>query len=506
MTCQNRTHVLFAMGFLLAGTSDPRGAASAQDDEALARKPNVLFLAIDDLNDWVGCLKGHPQVQTPHIDALAARGTLFANAHCQAPLCNPSRSSLLTGLRPSTTGVYGLAPGVRDVAELKNHVTLPQTFTRAGYHTATCGKIFHDGSLRPADQSKEFSTWGPAPGMPRPPQKLSRIAGGHPLMDWGVFPERDEDQADWKIATAAIGQLQTAPRDKPFFLGCGFRLPHVPCFASQRWFDLYPDNRLIMPPVRDDDRDDTPRFSWYLHWKLPEPRLTTLHRHDDWRPLVRAYLASISFVDSQVGRVLKALDESGRADRTIVVLWSDHGWHLGEKGITGKNTLWERSTRVPLILAGPEIASGGVCAEPVELLDLFPTLLERCGFPARSDLEGHSLGPQLREATAPRPWPAITTHNQGNHAVRTRDWRYIRYADGSEELYDHRSDPDEWTNLASRDDVGERLRELRRWLPRIDRPPVPGSKQRVLTYDSAIKAVTWEGLPVRPDDPIPNDD
>ena len=507
MTLETRRRVWSTIAFVIAwACAGPAVAASEAGSSPLPARPNVLFLAIDDLNDWVGCLKGHPQVQTPHIDALAARGTLFTNAHCQAPLCNPSRSSVLTGLRPSTTGVYGLAPGLRDVAELKNHDTLPQTFTRAGYYTATCGKIFHDGSIPQRLQATEFSTWGPAPGMPKPPQKLSRIAGGHPLMDWGVFPPRDEEQADWKIATAAVEQLQSAPRDKPFFIGCGFRLPHVPCFASQRWFDLYPDNRLIMPMVREDDREDTPRFSWYLHWKLPEPRLATLQRHNDWRPLVQAYLASISFVDSQVGRVLKALDESGRADRTIIVLWSDHGWHLGEKGITGKNTLWERSTRVPLILAGPEIARNAVCGEPVELLDLFPTLLERCGFPARPDLEGHSLGPQLREATTPRQWPAITTHNQGNHAVRTRDWRYIRYADGSEELYDHRIDPNEWTNLASRDEMSETLRELRRWLPRIDRPAVPGSKHRVLLYDPATKAVSWEGTSIGSDDPIPNDE
>lgn len=500
-------HFAAVAGFLIAMMLAGRSLAAQQvDTESLAAKPNVLFLAIDDLNDWVGCLKGHPQVQTPHIDALAARGTLFANAHCQAPLCNPSRSSLLTGLRPSTTGIYGLAPGLRDVAALKDHVTLPQTFTRAGYHTATCGKIFHDGSIPQRLQSAEFGTWGPAPGMPKPPRKLSRIAGGHPLMDWGIFPERDEEQADWKIASAAIEQIQAAPRNKPFFIGCGFRLPHVPCFASQRWFDLYPDDRLAMPPIRDDDRDDIPRFSWYLHWKLPEPRLATLRRHNDWRPLVRAYLASISFVDSQVGRVLKALAESGRADRTIVVLWSDHGWHLGEKGITGKNTLWERSTRVPLILAGPAIGEGAVCTEPVELLDLFPTLLETCGFPMRPDLEGHSLAPQLRDASTPRPWPAITTHNQGNHAVRTRNWRYIRYADGSEELYDHRVDPNEWTNLAPRNDASQPMQELRRWLPRIDRAPVPGSKHRVLTYDPATRAVTWESVAVGPDDPVPNDE
>jgi arylsulfatase A-like enzyme len=280
----------------------------------------------------------------------------------------------------------------------------------------------------------------------------------------------------------------------------------VPCFASDPWFELYPTQGLAMPPVRDDDRDDTPRFSWYLHWKLPEPRLKFLRESRQWENLVRAYLASVSFMDSQVGRVLAALRESGRADDTIVVLWSDHGWHLGEKLITGKNTLWERSTRVPLVFAGPGIARGARCAEPVELLDLFPTLLELCGLPARSDLEGHSLTPQLHDAGTPRPWPAITTHNQGNHSVRTRDRRYIRYADGSEELYDLRQDPNEWTNLAGDRLHDDEKRELARWLPTIDRPPVPGSAQRVLTYDPKTGALTWEAQPIDPNGPIPEID
>ncbi|MGH7199086.1 MAG: sulfatase, partial [Planctomycetaceae bacterium] len=478
------TKTLFVVVLALVIAAGMSDAVSAED----AARPNVLFIAVDDLNDWLGCLGGHPQAKTPHIDALAARGTLFSNAHCQSPLCNPSRSSLLTGLRPSTTGIYGLAPGIRDVEMLKEHVTLPQTFTDADYFTFTCGKIYH-GGFPPKHRAAEFNTWGPAPGMPRPPQKFVNTPQNHPLMDWGVFPEHDEDQADWQIASAAIDALRHAPRDKPFFIACGFRLPHVPCYASQKWFDLYPPETLKLPPVKMNDRDDTPRFSWYLHWKLPEPRLEFLLENDEWKPLVRAYLASVSFMDSQVGRLIAALEETGRAENTIVVLWSDHGYHLGEKLISGKNTLWERSTHVPLMFAGPNVAAGAKCEQPVELLDIFPTLLELCDLPARSDLEGHSLVPQFRDATAKREWPAVTTHNQGNHTIRTADWRYIRYADGSEELYDLRRDPHEWTNLADRTGMAGVKRELARWLPKIDRPPAPGSRNRVLTYDPATRAV-----------------
>ena len=384
------------------------------------RAPNVLFIAVDDLNDWVGCLGGHRQVQTPNIDRLARRGTLFTNAHCQAPLCNPSRSSLLTGLLPTTTGIYALEPGIRAVMALKDTVTLPQHFGTHGYFTSTSGKVFHDGSIALADRPKEFQVWSLTAGTPLPPEKFVHTPDDIPAMDWGIFPVCDEDQADWKIADSAIAQLCQAPEGKPFFVAVGFRLPHVPCFASQRWFDLYPEKSLVMPEVREGDRDDVPVFSWFLHWRLPEPRLSWLKAANQWRPFVRAYLASTSFMDNQVGRVLDALDASGRARETIVVLWSDHGWHLGEKGITGKNSLWERSTRVPLIIAGPGVRAGGRCSRPVELLDLYPTLVELCGLPPVRGLDGHSLVPQLHDVNASAaPWPAITTHNRGSHAVRS---------------------------------------------------------------------------------------
>ena len=465
-------------------------------------RPNVLMIAVDDLNDWVGCLGGHPQVKTPHMDRLAARGTVFTNAHCQAPLCNPSRASLLTGLRPSTTGIYALQPGIRSVTALKDHVTLPQTFTQAGYHTFTCGKIYHDGSIAKPDQSREFTTWGAAPGMPRPAKKFVETPDPHPLVDWGVFPPDDRLQADWQIADAAVQELGSLPKEQPFCVAVGFRLPHVPCYASQKWFDLYPDEQTQLPPFKADDRDDLPRFASYLHWKLPEPRLKFLREHDQWKPLVRAYLASISLMDSQIGRVLAALDATGRADDTVVVLWSDHGWHLGEKGITGKNTLWERSTRVPLIFAGPGVTAAARCGRPVELLDVFPTLLELCRFDARNDLEGHSLATLLKDANAQRDWPAITTHNQNNHTVRTEYRRFIRYADGSEELYDLRTDPHEWTNLAQDPQQAEIIRQHAAWLPRQNAAPVPGSASRLLTYENGV--ATWEGKVIDPQAELPD--
>ncbi len=464
------------------------------------QKPNILFIAIDDLNDWVGPLHGHPQVKTPNMDRLAARGLTFLNAETQSPLCNPSRTALMTGMRPSTTGIYGLQPWFRDVPELKDLVTLPQYLAKNGYRTYSTGKIFH-GNYGRGDGDHEFDELGPGATVgARPEHKLVDTPAKHPLVDWGTFPHKDEDKGDWAVASWAVEQLEKGPKD-PFFLSVGFFLPHVPCYVTQKWFDMYPEESIELPPVRMDDRDDTPRFSWYLHWKLPEPRLKYLIEANQWKNLVRSYLASISFVDSQVGRVLDALEASGHADDTIVVLWSDHGWHLGEKLITGKNTLWDRSARVPLIFAGPGIVKGKSTKRPAELIDMYPTLVELTGLAEKKGLDGHSLVPQLKNPNAPRKWPAITTHNHDNHGIRNEKWRYIVYADGSEELYDMEKDPNEWTNLAGDKKYASALKEMRAWAPKKSKKPVPGSAARILIYDEGEP--NWEGEDILPGAPIP---
>ena len=465
---------------------------------AADKKPNVLFIAIDDLNDWVGCLKGHPQIKTPHLDAVAKRGVLFSNAHCQAPLCNPSRTSMLLGLRPSTTGIYGLRPMFRSVPELENRVTLPNMMTSAGYYSYTVGKIYHGYAGGPKLKSQEFEKWDTHKRTPRRAKTFAVLPNQHPLMDWGPHPQRDEDHMDYDIATHAANAVQNAPTDRPFFIACGFHLPHVPCYAPPKWFELYPNDQLKLPPVLPDDRKDTPEFSWYLHFKLPEPRLSLLQKLNEWKPLVRGYLASVSFMDAQVGRVVEALKKTDRLENTIIVVWSDHGYHLGEKAISGKNTLWERSARVPLIFAGPGITQGGECKQPVELLDVYPTLAELCALKAPKDLEGHSLIPQLKDPLAKRNHPAITTHNQGNHSIRDERWRYIHYADGSEELYDYTVDPNEWHNLASFEEYSDIKQKLKRWLPKKDVPMVFGSKHRTLSYDPQTKKVVWEGKEIIP--------
>ena len=495
--------LLFAFWFVTATT-----ILNMRSDVAAAEpgRPNVLFIAIDDQNDWIGAFGGHPLAKTPNLDRLASRGTAFLNAHCQAPLCNPSRTSLMLSQRPTTTGVYGLAPWFRTLDRWKDRVTLPQHFKAHGYRTLTVGKIHHGDVGGPAERAVEFDVWGQAGGIgAKPDKKLvgPTPMGNNPLVDWGVFPHRDEDKGDFQVASWAVQQIHSAPKNQPFFLAAGFFLPHVPCYATQKWFDLYPDDDSVLPQVKADDRDDTPHFSWYLHWELPEPRLKFLQQNNQWRNLVRSYLACTSFVDSQVGRLIEALDQSGLSDNTIVVLWGDHGWHLGEKAITGKNSLWDRATRVPLIFAGPGVVAGGRCTRPAELLDIYPTLVELCGLTPRADLEGISLVPQLKLPSAKRDRPAITSHNPGNHGIRSESWRYIRYADDSEELYDMVNDPHEWVNVVKDPKYALVIAEHRKWIPKYEAPLAKNSATRILTYDKSTDEAVWEGKIVRRSDPIP---
>jgi choline-sulfatase len=478
-----------------AGDGDrPQGGASAS--------PNVVLINMDDLNDWIGPLGGHPQVQTPHLDRLAARGVVFTNAHCQAPLCNPSRASVFTGVRPETSGLYALNPGFRQAPALRSVLTLPQLFAQAGYHTATTGKNYHDVLRQDPELPAEWGEWGFLGSFaPRPPEPLIRKRlNPHPFVDWGVFPERDEDQDDWQVAQWAVDRLRKADVE-PLFLAVGFRHPHLPMYASQRWFDLYPE-RVELPISPPHDPDDLPSFARYLNWRLPEPQLAVLQRENEWHSHVRAYLASVSFADHLLGQVLDALEASPAAGHTYVVFWSDHGYHNGEKGITGKNTLWEIGTKVPLIVAGPGLPQGARVDVPVELLDVYATLAELCGLPVPAHVEGLSLVPWLRNPQHPKERPALTVHGPGNVAVRSAEARYIRYADGSEEFYDHTRDRHELRNLAGDAEYAAAIAAHRRWVPEFA-APVEGSRVRLIDYRDGIPY--WEGQPIEPGTPFAYD-
>jgi len=455
--------------------------------------PDILFIAIDDLNDWTGCLNGRAGVQTPHLDGLAARGVLFSNAHCTAPACSPSRASVMTGVRPSTSGIYANQHDWRKSPALANVKTIPEYFRDKGYTVKGGGKIFHACSWRQTtygiDQN-DPDIWDeyypskkrqlPVSVWPDPHWIDSEgtvtwdvIAGAstddRPPYFFDYAPlGTEEEMADYKVVDWAVNELNK-PHDQPLFLATGIYRPHLPWFVPGKYFDLYPVDEIQLPGIREDDLGDVPsvaypwlRRSWHK-WIL---------ENNEWRKAVQAYQASISYSDDMLGRLLEGLEKSGRADNTIIILWSDHGMHLGEKEQWEKFTLWEESTRVPLIVVAPGVnaKNGAVCEEAVSLLDIYPTLVELMQDPAPVHLEGKSLVAQLIDPDRLRPEPAITTFHYNNHAVRTERWRYIRYHNGEEELYDHESDPDEFINLANQVRYSEVKNELNKWLPDINVP------------------------------------
>jgi arylsulfatase A-like enzyme len=449
-------------------------------DAKAAERPNVLFIAIDDLNDWVGCLGGHPQVRTPHIDGLAARGVNFTNAHCQAPICNPSRVSMLTGRLPSTTGMYFLGPNFRTVEPTASAETLFQTFRQAGYYVSTRGKIFHGKA-----DAASFDHIEPNTGWRRGDQKIAyTVPGSHPLWDWGQVDVPDVQQRDHLTAQWSARELpKLAAHDQPFFLAVGFHLPHVPIYASKKWFDLYPIDSVQLPETLATDRQDLPSIAKMLTLNSTAPRHQWMVENDQWRHAVQAYLATNTFVDHMVGIVLDGLSTSGESDNTIVVLWSDHGFHLGEKLRWAKRTLWRETTRVPLIFAGPGCGQGADCLRPVGLIDVYPTLLDLCGMPPRDVLEGRSLRPLLKDPSATWDRPALCTFGPNNHSLCDERYHYIVYADGSEELYDLENDPHEFENLITRfgkgaagsEPLADVVDQLRQSLPKVNADPVPGS-------------------------------
>jgi arylsulfatase A-like enzyme len=441
------------------------------------RRPNVLFIAIDDLNDWIGCLGGHPDVRTPNLDRLGQRGVLFTNAHCSAPACNPSRASLMTGIRPSTSGVYHNPDPWRQSPVLKNAVTIPQHFMAHGYRAVGGGKIYHGAFPDPPSWQEYFPDQ--KKNKPEDPMPKGRPLNGIPNtahFDWGPVEAGDEDMGDWKVASWAIGELKRK-HDKPFFLGCGFFRPHLPWYVPKKYFDMYPAEKVTLPNVKEDDLDDVPPMGRRM--AKPEGDHRKVIEHNQWRKAVQGYLASITFVDTCVGRVLNAFDQSDYRDNTVIVLWSDHGWHLGEKLHWRKFALWEEATHNVLMMVAPGVTRPGQrCSRPVTMLDIYPTLIELCGLEKKPELRGRSLVPLLRDSGTEWERPALTTHGKDNHSLRTERWRYIRYSDGTEELYDHSNDDLEWTNLAGQAQYASVKQQLARWLPKENAPEVVARRQR----------------------------
>ena len=443
-----------------------------------AQSPNVLFIAVDDLRDWVGHLGGHPNATTPHIDRLAKRGVSFTRAYCSAPLCNPSRISLLTGVAPSKSGVYGNGEKLRQ--KLPDAVTLMQHFRASGYSVRGAGKIFHGTSAYDMDSwDIFFKSSGSKKHRVKRDSSLPKSA----WVPWGALACSDDEMLDGINAKWIITELKK-PQEKPFFLAYGLTKPHLTWSVPQKYFDLHPLEGIKLPPTKKGDLDDLPAFGKKLAREVYDPSgerdfavkpngdHANVIVNNQWLKAVQAYLATISFADAQIGRVLDALDRSGHADNTIVVLWGDHGWHLGEKNHWRKHALWDVSTRTPLIFSAPQgVAKDKLCQRPVSLIDIYPTLIDLCGLPKRRGLDGQSLKSLLENPERKWDRPVVITYGLNNHAVQTERWRYIRYRDGGQELYDHERDPNEWTNLASIPKYSPQKTKLAKWLPSTNGEP-----------------------------------
>lgn len=442
---------------------------------AETEKLNVLMISIDDLNDWTGFLGGHPQAITPHMDALAKRGRNFTNAHCSIPVCSSSRASVMSGVAATTHGSYEIGPRYEQLPALANVPTIQRYFKDHGYYTLSGGKVLHHGFSGRLGEAIDRSLGRKR--SPRPKKPMSRPGHWSSAWDWGAYPNEDAQMADIQLAKSAANALQEDFK-KPFFMSVGFFRPHVPLFVPPKWFDLYDANSITLPNNPKSDLDDLPPNFLTINNYALAPTHQQVVEHDKQRSLTHAYLASISFVDHCVGIVLDALMSGPHADNTLIVLWSDHGFHLGEKQHWAKRTLWEESTQVPLLFAGPGIKPGNTCPEPASLIDIYPTLVELCKLPTNPHLEGLSLRPQLDNPTARRERPAITSSYFGNHAIRSRDWRLIVYEDGATELYDHRNDPDEFHNLANDPNHKAVRDQLSQWLPKDAAPEFKAQSER----------------------------
>ena len=486
---------------------------------------NVLFIAIDDMNDWVGAFGGSPQKQsaTPKMDQFAKNGSVvFQQANCAGPVCGPSRSALLSGFMPNRSGVYGNAQNMRGSALIQTHLTLPEYFSKHGYHTLSTGKIFHK---HPGDEGHwAFDEWvatdggsGSRPDEERITSRNRNLLDGKPAplpasksegneggdgegteFSWGPTKGPKEDSRDWNAADWAAAQL-AKPSAKPFFLALGISKPHLPWYVPQEYFDRHPLDSIQLPEFRLNDFDDIGdskgkgKFSPTsdFKWAQQDPRLM--------KGAIRAYLAAASYADDCVGHVLDALEKSPARDNTIVVIWGDHGWHLGEKLRFRKATLWAESTRLPLIIRMPGMKSQQDCPRVVNLMDLFPTLIEACGLPAKPEIDGRSILPLLRDPQTPWPHVSITVMDRGNASVRDERWYFIRYKDGTEEFYDMSRDPMQWTNLATSNDpeIGTQMKRLAASFPADFVPEVAqnkgGKAEKAGSPDPSIKAMRAAG-------------
>ncbi|QDV69214.1 Arylsulfatase [Rosistilla carotiformis] len=494
MVNPSKSRRMFLAGLLVATCASLVPAT----ETGLRDRPNVLFIAVDDLACTLGCY-GDLVAKTPNIDRLAAEGTCFQRAYNQLPLCNPTRASVMTGRRPDEIKVYDLDRHFRD--ELPDVVTLPQAFQAAGYFAARVGKIYHynvpasigtDGFDDPPSWNRTVNPKGrdkidEALVFNAEPHR--KISGA---LSWLAADGEDEEQTDGIIASEAI-EIMREKRDLPFFLGVGFFRPHTPYVAPKKYFEMYPLESLRLPYAPPGDRDDIPTAAFAHNCPVPNYGLD----HQTLLQATQAYYACVSFVDAQVGRLLDAVEELGLAEETIVVFWSDHGYHLGEHdGVWQKRTLFEQGARAPLIVRVPGQKSQGECRRIVEFVDIYPTLTDLAQIPSPSGLAGRSLLPLIENRRADwdgyavtqvlRPADARLSEPVMGCSLRTARYRFTEWGEGKHgvELYDHQSDPNEFHNLAVQPDAAaraviDRLRPLLRSKASGKTPTVPVNPDRL---------------------------
>ena len=425
-------------------------------------QPNILFISVDDLNDFPAYANRYEGAITPNLDKLARQGTVFNKAYCQYAVCGPSRASVMSGVHPNKlSGSLNDDEVVQKSTRKLGSELMHTWFQNNGYKTLAVGKILHshlpDGTLDDTGGRGLFSS-----GL----GKLKRNWHQNGTMtDWAKGPETDEQMPDHQAANWAVDKLKEK-HDKPFFLMVGFLRPHNPWYVPEKWWDMYDREKIKLPPYKKDDLDDIPKLG-LKNIKKQMPRTEWAIETDQWRNIVHSYLASITFVDHQIGKVIQALEESQYSDNTIIVLWSDHGYQMGEKNTFQKASLWERSTHVPLIFAGNGVPKGKSSDRVVSLLDIYPTLVEMSGLPENSKNEGRSLVPLIKEPSKIWPYPSVTGYGEDSYAVQNERYHYIQYADGSEELYDHKNDPNEWTNLAGKLNLTEIKADLAKHIIKV---------------------------------------
>ncbi|WP_010136362.1 sulfatase-like hydrolase/transferase [Ochrovirga pacifica] len=488
-------------------TLQSQATVKPKSEKTNKSKPNVIFFAVDDMNDFINPL-GYNQAKTPNMDRLAKKGVLFTNAHSPAPYCAPSRTAIWTGLQATTTGCYRDEVYFYDYPDL---VSMNQAFQKGGYKTFGAGKLFHhragfidmkgwdkyyarnneivDVGYETGYHGDDLPLPKPYPYSPYYRKTNKKITGGK-FLEWGPIEGKDVDKMMGVKRTKWICKMLQKKHKDPFFMALGLYTPHFPNYAPKKFFDMYDLDKIVVPDLGKNDLEDLPQGV--------KRRMTnrskiqkTLEDIGAVKEAVRAYLAAVSYADELLGEVLDALEQSRYKNNTIVMLWSDQGYHLGEKGNWGKHTLWSETSRVPFIVSGPSIPKNKKVKNTVGLIDIYPTFVDLCNLPKQHKLDGESLVPLMLSSTKKDRDLFIPSHERGNYSVVNQNYRYIYYKkDGGEEFYNIKEDPNEWYNLASKEEYRPIINKMKQAVPKHFRKSATPKRSLKLIFEGT--SYHWE--------------